>query len=408
MENSNTVEKREEAAMGDMSGTATTSVLHVQQLYNSSSSGVGSDVPYVLSPEDNATMLRLIEAGQGIHSSYIWVIFVLGFPANVACVVTVLSMTTLSTATLYVALLAVMDALTLVFKLVFHQMAYHRVYFGDLGCKLITISYILNCYANWVLVLVCFERFLAVSWPLKKAVFFTKSRAYLIAVVLFGIIFLIYLQLFVLHISDPTGYKCGFNSDVGTYIKVWYWFAAILFSFAPFILIVIFTWFIITGLRKYRAARKSILRSDQHHHHHHHHQQHNGKAKGDKRGGENTTSVECAISVMMTVAAVVFLVLTLPNCILLLSYDRWRMYPPVENARWLLFEQVAYMLQDFNHAINFYLYFLTADKFRTQFRELLMCRRRRGMRKKSDANSTVDHTMYTRANSTENLAMTRV
>jgi gastrin-releasing peptide receptor len=64
------------------------------------------------------------------------------------------------------------------------------------------------------------------------------------------------------------------------------------------------------------------------------------------------------------------------------------------------------MLADLNHAINFYLYFLSADKFRSHFKDLVSCQKR-GRRKKSDATSIGDTTQYTRASS-ENLAMTRL
>lgn len=352
----------------------------------------------VLTEDENATLLRLTAAKEGIFASSIWLIFFLGFPGNVACVITVLSMTTLSTATIYVALLAVVDAVCLVLKLLFHQLAFHDMYLGNAGCKATVITSILNCYANWVLVLVCFERFLAVRWPLKKAVFFTKSRAWLIAASLFAVIFLIYVQLFVLYISGPTGHVCGFDAALRAYMRVWYWFAAFIFTFAPFVLIVVFTTLIITGLRRYRAARKSILTGDHHHHH-----QHNGK--GEKRG--DSSNVERAISVMMSVAAVVFLLLTLPSCIFVISFDPSSWYPPLEYARWMLFQQVTFVMADLNHAINFYLYFLTADKFRSRFKDMVMCRRGK-LRKKSDATSIGDHTMYTRANSTENLGTTRV
>ncbi|XP_076470708.1 uncharacterized protein LOC143300713 [Babylonia areolata] len=360
-----------------MDMTTTTTTTQVMAFANSTQ--------YVLSPEENATIQRLNEARASIFASYMWVIFILGFPGNVACVLTVISMSTLSTATLYVALLAVVDALTLLGKLVAQQLTYHQSYLGDSGCKATSIINIFNCYAHWVLVLVCFERFLAVRWPLKKAVFFTKSRAWLIAAVLFIVIFLIYTQLFVLYISDPTGRICGFSDEVGSYVRLWYWFSAFLFSLAPFILLVVFTTFIVTGLWTYRAARKSIL---------------------DNKRSDNS-NMERAISVMMSVAAIVFLLLTLPNCIFIVAFDYWSWYPPVSYARWMLFQQVSFVLSDLNHAINFYLYFLTADKFRTRFKYMITCRRVQH-RKKSDVTSIGDHTQYTRANSMENIAMTRV
>ena len=83
--------------------------------------------PYVLTPEENATVSRLNETRQGLFASYLWVVFLLGFPGNIACVVTVLSMSTLSTATLYVALLAVVDALALLGKLITQQIFYRQV-----------------------------------------------------------------------------------------------------------------------------------------------------------------------------------------------------------------------------------------------------------------------------------------
>ncbi|XP_076461501.1 thyrotropin-releasing hormone receptor-like [Babylonia areolata] len=368
---------------------ATTVVPSLPSLYDSTA------IVLVLSPKDNATVLRLTEIKQAIFASYFWAVFLLGFPGNVACVLTVMSMSKLSTATLYVAFLAVVDALTLLLKLIYHQLAFHQAYLGDHGCKVSVLTSILNCYANWVLVLVCFERFLAVCWPLKKAVFFTKSRAWIIAAVLFALIFLIYSQLFVLYISDPTGRFCGFNGSVGRYVRVWYWFSAVLFSFAPFVLLVIFTTMIITGLRRFRTARKSIVKGDNQRH---------SKAKGGKRGGEN---VERSISVMMAVAALVFLLLTLPNCIFVICFDPWHQYPPVTHARWMIFQQVAYIFVDLNHAINFYLYFLTAGKFRAQFRNMICCRTRH-LRKKNESTSFVDHTQYTRANSSECLPMAKV
>nr|KAG5687329.1 hypothetical protein BaRGS_015584 [Batillaria attramentaria] len=340
-----------------------------------------------LSAADNDSLARVQAATYGIYSFYMWFVFILGFPGNVASVVTVLSMTKLSTATLYVALLAVVDAVALVVKLVVHQIPWHGAPLYTWGCKASFIAGTISCYSNWVLVLVCFERFLAVCLPLKKAIFFTRSRAIMIASVLLGVVLVVHIHGFILYVSHPvTGRKCGWEMDL-RWVKVWFWIAAFLYSFAPFILLVVFATLIIVGLRRYRAARKSILGNHTH----------NG-GKGDKRG-EN--SVERAISIMLVVAAVVFLVLTLPTCVFLIAYDGYGHYEPLEKARWELFREISLFLADLNHAVNFYLYFMTADKFRSQFRRLVMCGRDKE-RKKSDATSLAV-TQYSIANSTENI-----
>lgn len=350
-----------------------------------------SVTPQPLSAADNASIASLHAAIDGIYDSYIWIVFILGFPGNVACVVTVLSMTKLSTATLYVALLAITDSVALLIKLIVHQVKWHGHPLTAYGCKASFLAGAIACYSNWTLVLVCFERFLAVCLPLKKAVYFTKRRAIMVASVLLVIVLAVHIPGMVFHTSNKNGWLCGYDTEEFPWVNEWYWVSTLLYSFFPFVLIVVFATLIIVGLRKYRAARKSILGNPH---------SHNG-AKGDKRG--DSSNVERAISIMLVVAAVVFLVLTLPTCIYFIAHDFNHMYRPVQRAQWELFDQVARLLADLTHAVNFYLYFISADKFRSQFRELVTCGRRKD-RKKSDVTSLAV-TQYSIANSTENIQL---
>ena len=311
--------------------------------------------------EANTTIQHLEDANSVINALYIWIAFTIGFPGNVACMATVLTMTSQSTATLYVALLAAVDALALLLKLIFHQLDFHSVSFYNVGCKVSVITYIVNCYANWMLVLVCFERHLAVCWPLKKAVIFTKKRAKNVAMILLAIICLFYTQLFFFYISDRTGQYCGFDDKLKHFVKAWHWMASTVFSILPFGLIAFFTVRIAVGLRKQGHSRKSFLAHSQ--------------SKINRRHPEIVNDVqgialERSFTIMVTVAAIVFLLFTLPSCIHIVSYDPWRSYHPVVEQRWRLINQISHMLADFNHAVNFYLYFLTARKFRSQVKSI--------------------------------------
>ena len=75
---------------------------------------------------------------------------------------------------------------------------------------------------------------------------------------------------------------------------------------------------------------------------------------------------------MLVGAALVFLALTLPTCLYHLFL--YKLYDPrvlKESAQRYLFEQVVYFLADANHAVNFFIYFVTAAKFRRCFVHLL-------------------------------------
>lgn len=343
---------------------------------------------YSQADEDAARQLTV--AKDMFYASYMWIFFLLGFPGNIACVATVLRMSTLSTATLYVALLAVVDAIALLLKLVFHQLIVNKVTLGEVGCSLVSFVNITSCYANWVLVLVCLERFLAVSFPLKKGIYFTKRRACVIAAVLFLFIFLIHTHLFFIFI--PSGYTCQFAVTWG---DAWKWISTLIYCFLPFFFLLVLTTLIVVGLRRYQAARKSLLGCQTQKH-----------SKKDKRN--DSWTLEHTISIMMVLAAVVFLVLTLPICVFIIYTGLYREGDnPLEKARRQFVEQLVYFMQDLTHVVNFYLYFLAADKFRSKFKDMISCRPTLD-RKRSDTNNSVLHTQYTLANSTENIPMSEI
>ena len=57
-------------------------------------------------------------------------------------------------------------------------------------CKHIEpLSIFFSTTANWILVLICLERFISVCYPLKKAYLFTKRRSYICATILIGSLF---------------------------------------------------------------------------------------------------------------------------------------------------------------------------------------------------------------------------
>ncbi|CAL1533053.1 unnamed protein product, partial [Lymnaea stagnalis] len=306
---------------------------------------------------------RLNNAVENIRSTYIWVVFALGFPGNIFCIITVLTMQNVTPATFFVSLLAFCDGCTLVVKLVYHQIFKHGMHLGSVGCKMAFLPLFFSTLANWVLVLICAERFISVCFPLKKTYIVTKRRSYICAGVLSVVLLVMWSLLYgVMRDQDVSGLHCGtFDEYLVFWKNWWYWINAFLFLFLPFPCIVVLTAFIIRGLAVSRSDRRSIMRSS-------------SKAKdGNRRLMEEAERLERNITIMLILAAVIFLILSLPGCIYVLMYSDSN--DDLKRAKWELFSQIQHVLSDSSHAVNFFLYFFSAQRFRAHFFSILMCKR---------------------------------
>ncbi|PVD29903.1 hypothetical protein C0Q70_09160 [Pomacea canaliculata] len=285
------------------------------------------------------------------HGSYIWVLAAFGVPGNVACILTVATMT-LTTATVYVVLLAAADLAALVLKVIFHQIYYHEVPVNTYLCKGDVLVQVVSCYANWTLVLICFERFLAVCYPLRRNAYFTTRKAIVIAALL-GLTLCLCLLYGFINIDKKGSGDCDYPEFVKTY---WSWIVASIYFFLPFILLSIFTCLIIVSLRQQRKTREAIRATTQ-----------------STSGRTAEARVEQTICIMMVCAAIVFLILTLPTCIyhLITLSDTINAETIEKIFTWSMFQQLAISLSEANHAVNFYIYFLSAKRFRSRFKELM-------------------------------------
>lgn len=288
------------------------------------------------------------ELGLNLRAVYIWVLVAVGLPGNAACLATALTMR-VSTATFYVALLAVADSLALLVKLLFHQLATHGL-MNAAACYAIYTANYFSCYANWVLVFICFERFFSVCFPMKKQVHFTKRRVHVSAVVLALALLVVFAPSLAFHDdwkSRGGGGGCTTREYFAPFVyKAWPVIVTALYFYIPFLLMSLFTALIIVGLWRHRRARQAI------------------QCRGEVSSA-GSGRAERAISIMLLSAALVFLLLTLPACLYHLFLKHlYDLSVVKEAARDFLLEQVVTFLADSNHAVNFFIYFASAAKFR--------------------------------------------
>lgn len=290
----------------------------------------------------------VFQSAKSLRFVYIWVLIVLGVPGNAACLLTITSMR-VTTATFYVALLAVADEIALVLKLVFHQLAtYHMLPATGAGCRVFNLVVELSsCYANWMLVLVCLERFVSVRYPLKKYVYFTKKRAYASSAVLFLVLLFCFS-----HYLYNQGYCVPKDQLDMRFLEVWGWIHSALYFFMPFVVVAVLTLLIVVCLHRYRRARQSMILQTS--------------------GGSDDRNMERAISIMLVSAAGVFLILALPTCIYHLLNDAVLVAMGVTTrGRRFMFYQLTTIMADTSHAVNFFVYFVSTARFRHRFLELV-------------------------------------
>lgn len=133
--------------------------------------------------------------------------------------------------------------------------------------------------------------------------------------------------------------------------KIWYWMDGVAFSVAPFCALIILNFFIINGIRDSVKKQRDLTNLQQ-----------------------KQTKQHNQITVMLVTVSLVFTLLTLPNSVFFISRGYWDYQKSnYQIALHLLIYQLVFVLTDLNHAVNFYLYFLSGKKFRKHFISMLRC-----------------------------------
>ncbi|XP_064597759.1 probable G-protein coupled receptor 139 [Liolophura sinensis] len=296
--------------------------------------------------------LPLYMAAYWLDTTYLWTLTIVGLIGNSLSMVTILRMRPQTSSSLYVAFLAVMDSCSLVIKLVFQQVTKYDIGIGSGGCRvLLFLGNASVMVANWLVVVMTAERLLAIWFPFKVAEISTKSKAYIVYIsllVAFMGVNCFYLFTFEEDYDEVTFFTCEpMDEYKDVVVNVLYWLDAVCYALAPCLLLIIFNCLIVLGTwMSVRVQKKLTQNKDQ---------------MDEKRKQQNQ------ITVMLVTVSVIFLVLTMPNGIFFMHTGNWN---PNSNDAWaekILVERIILFLSDCNHAVNFFLYFLSGRRFRKMF-----------------------------------------
>ncbi|KAL8567883.1 hypothetical protein ACOMHN_059005 [Nucella lapillus] len=219
-----------------------------------------------------------------------------------------------------------------------------------------------SAYSCWILVCMALERWVAVRFPLRTTIYNGCSSTNVLAILAaVGLLLaLIYMpQMWTNHLNH-LNLQCQYKPQYADFMnKVFFWISASVFAIVPLVLLTVFNCLIARQIRISLQSR-TVVR--------------NVPLMPYNQPGvyEVDDHAKRLVNLMLLSATVVFLILTFPICIFMLADWHWHVQPGYtrSNAIKYLCQQLAFVLVDSTHAVNFYLYFLTARRFRHHFLRL--------------------------------------
>lgn len=305
------------------------------------------------------------------------IFFVIGVVGNILSfiILTRRSMRRVSTYR-YLAVLSLTDTLVLMVGLL-------RLWLGELlgadprdtaqwTCKLINvIGYTVSNYSVWLIVAVTVERYVAVCYPLLVPSICQPTRSMRVIMAVFSVQLLIHIHFLwttELHSAFSPAKSmvtthCEAAENYQTLINIiWPWVDTAIYSFLPFIIILIFNTMIIRKVFVSTRDRHSMCQT----------------TSGHKMADSGTK-----LSIMLLTVSFTFLITTVPVNTILIVTSLWQnstssvtnvIHDRAIGTKFLLFRTITELLMYINHSTNFFLYCATGHKFRRQLYSLFSLR----------------------------------
>ncbi|XP_046543612.1 G-protein coupled receptor dmsr-1-like [Haliotis rubra] len=346
--------------------------------YNMTSGIVTSDV-------GNTEYSNSLTVIGSVERHYILVILILGFPGNLASIVTILKMSRLKSSTFCVAALSVVDNVALILKTIFMELLHQPNAFSVAGCRFMCFfGLVTAAFSNWILVAVATERFMAVRFPLKVASIWTLRRTVFLVCLIFSCLCVLHLHIFWTIVNSVNG--CDYSADYRDFTtEYWYWISASVYAFIPCTVLIMFNFLIVYSIQQSSKVRRHLAMNS---------------SSSNKAQRSGSGSHDNHITIMLVTVTIMFVILTIPRCVVMLVIKAGPPQSPLDHVQRRLLDVLTSMFADSNHAVNFYLYFFAGRQFRYQFLKTMFGRRR-------DNNNSIATNRSTLAREEEMIVMTR-
>ena len=255
---------------------------------------------------------------------------------------------------LYLATLAVADTCVLYLSALKTWVrtisGFELLHMSNAGCKIIffIIHFSIN-FSAWLIVAVTIERFLAVWYPLKANTLCSLSRARFI-VLMIALIFILNSHIFwtaELHHYPVSGHSsCQAYAYENFVCNVFPWIHMVLYSFLPFVILLVFNSLIIVSLVKNKGIFSNMTKDERSSREKHH-----------------------RLAITLLSISFTWIITTMPRPLHQIATPQ---PTSMDEAGYrLLGKVICYMLMYTNHSINFFLYCLTGQRFRVVFMKFM-------------------------------------
>ena len=317
------------------------------------------------------------------YSEYVWavnlgtyvfpIIIGLGTIGNVLSFLIMIRRTMIITPTcFYMAILAISDTTILYVdclrKWVFLMYGEDAWNINTAACRAFYyLSYSSFHYSVWIIVAMTTERFFAIRYPLKFLTVGSMRKTKVACLIILICVLLLNCQ-FTWSVKITEKGTCVPEENYSNFHKdVMPWIDAVFYSFLPFVILITFNVLIICSFRKAYRRQKTL----------------HGNPTSHKSASHNRSSINHRMTAMLLSVTFTFIIMTAPKTILLcirnevFMFLKYNTYDFQEIALYTLITRIADLCIYTNHAINFFLYCVSGQRFRKEMKQLFLCRRSR-------------------------------
>lgn len=311
----------------------------------------------------------------------IFIIFLLGFLGNLLSFAVMVrkSMRASSTA-FYMAALALADTMVLLVGCLRRWVV--EVWNVDLLNDSAAACYIVNflqywsfSFAVWILVIMTIDRVIVVQNPLKAHLYATRRRAALSLFIVSLICAGINIHFFFTTTYDERLVCTAKREYLEFYRYVWSWVDATVYSFLPFVSLLVLNTLIIISLKRANERKRRLTH----------------EFNTRRRNEQNNTVNPHKLTIMLLSITCAFIVLTAPAMVIHIIREKGEPFfdlnKPKDMAKYILTRQISRILLYLNHSVNFFLYCITGAKFRRELFLMIRCVSTRDLYRRSVSTS---------------------
>ena len=256
---------------------------------------------------------------------------------------------------IYMAAITINDSLLLCFALhdwLVGAVNIHKWYLWECKINAYLHNFSLQCSTYQVLAMT-FDKFVAIKWPHKSAIYSTQRRAKIIVSTIFISTAMYNIPHF--FITAVEAGACYGYSVKSILTKIYSWVSIVFNVIIPFTMLIHMNYVIVKTVRNSRR----MFRSDT-------------GSVGTERRQKSMKSAENQLTTMLLLVTTLFLILLLPTCIRFIYAAFFISNIPSKFATSLFLFEISYKLYLTNSEINFFLYCVSGQKFRNDLKEILI------------------------------------